>query len=199
MIRIYQRFFLKGGPLLLLLVFVGGCALGPRLDLSDPQTRAKAVDAYLAEFSSSAFEGTLVGKAIRDVMMRLPPDALAIVMDRRRPVLFTENYDVGTARFASSAEIIVTEKDVPAFHEGMTIIKLSTALERGTPEAAMGIVAHELAHRVLDHVRRGHVSCQAEREANHLIKSWGFVTEYEAASTEFGREKTGDNVASCQE
>jgi hypothetical protein len=153
----------------------------------------------LAEFCSGTFKGEKIGFAIREVMMRLPPEALITVMDRRRPVLFSEVYDVGTARFASSSEIIVTPRDKPCFQQGMTILKLSTALEDGSQDAVMGIVAHELAHRVLDNVRRGHISCQAEREANRLIKSWGFTKEYEAASREYGQAKEGKGVASCQE
>ena len=176
-----------------------GCATGMRMDLSVPQGRAKAVDAYLAEFSAGSFMNSKIGPAIRDVMMRLPEDALRKVMDRRRPVLFVDVYSSGTSRFASSSEVIVTEKDVPVFQQGMTLIKVSDALAEGSSEAIKGIVAHEIAHRVLDHLRLNHVSCQAEREANRLIKSWGFIKEFEAASKEFGNAKVGDGVAACQE
>ncbi len=169
------------------------------MDLSAPQERAKAVDAYLAEFSAGSFMNSRIGPAIREVMIRLPEEALIKVMDRRRPVLFVDVYSSGTARFASSSEVIVTEKDVPAFQQGMTLLKISDALGEGSKDAIMGIVAHEIAHRVLDHLRKNHVSCQAEREANRLIKSWGFTKEFEAASQEFGNAKVGDGIAGCQE
>ncbi|MBF0123185.1 MAG: hypothetical protein HQL21_07275 [Candidatus Omnitrophica bacterium] len=81
----------------------------------------------------------------------------------------------------------------------MTLIKLRDALVDGSSDAIMGIVAHEIAHRVLDHLRRNDVSCQAERETNRLIKSWGFAKEFEAASKEFGKAKVGDGVATCQD
>jgi len=185
--------------LVMVLLIAGGCASAPRLDVRRPADRERMVDMDLAEFCSSELLRTQIGEAIHDVMMRLPPEALEKVLDRRRPVLFTEMYDVGTAKIASSSEIIVGPKDVPAFQEGMTILKLSTALNNGPKEAVMGIVAHELAHRVLDHVRRGQTTCKAEREANRLVKTWGFTKEYQAASGQFGSNKTGDHVASCQE
>ena len=185
--------------IMIIVVLGGGCAVGPRLDSKKPDERAKMVDAYLDQFCSPDLRGAVVGSAIRDVMMRLPADAFVKVVDRRRPVLFTEVYDAGTAKFASSSEIIVGKSDVPAFQEGMTILKLSTALNNGPQAAAEGIVAHELAHRVLDHVRRGEVSCKAEREANRLVKAWGFAAEYKSASDEFGTKKAGGHVASCQE
>lgn len=76
---------------------------------------------------------------------------------------------------------------------------ISDELSGGTPAAIEGIVAHELAHRVLEHIQRGHVSCTAEREANQLIKSWGFGEEYKSASAEFGQAKVGQGVAGCKE
>jgi hypothetical protein len=176
-----------------------GCARGPQADLSVPEQRAKAVDSYLAEFSAPSFMRSRIGPAIREVLLRMPKEALLKVMDRRRPVLFVDVNSSGTGRFASSSEVIVTEKDAPAFQEGLTLIKISDHLADGSSEAIRGIVAHEIAHRVLDHIRRNHVSCQAEREANRLIKSWGFTKEFAAASKEFGQAKVGDGVAGCQE
>ena len=66
-----------------------------------------------------------------------------------------------------------------------------------TSDAIEGVVAHELAHRVLDHIRQGHTDCDAERAANALIKTWGFTKEFEEASKMFGH-KEGD-PAPCQE
>ena len=93
----------------------------------------------------------------------------------------------------------MTEKDVPAFEQGMTIVKINYSLAEGSLEAITGVVAHEIANRVLDHVRRNRVSCQAERESNRLIKTWGFSKEFDAASKEFGQATFGDGTASCQE
>lgn len=187
---------------ILLVIFLTGglgCSVPQRLNPLMDEQRAMMVNRYMAEFSSGVFKGSNIGPAIREVLMRLPADDLKTVMNRRRPVVFVEAYDAGTARFVSSSEMILTKNDVPAFQEGMTIVKISTALENGSPEAIQGIVAHELAHRVLDHVRLGKVSCQSEREANHLVKSWGFIKEYEAASKEYGRAREGSGIASCQE
>ena len=195
--------FLKDGLKIIccvLLIMSGEmCARGGRLEQSVAPTRSKVVEAYLAEFSAPSFLNSKIGPAIREVMMRLPEAALTKVLDRRRPVMFVDVYSGGTGRFASSSEVVVSPKDAPAFQEGMTLIKISDALTDGSSEAIKGIIAHEIAHRVLDHIRLNHVSCQSEREANRLIKSWGFTREYEAASKEFGREKAGDGVAGCRE
>ncbi len=185
--------------LIIFLICTIGCGGTQRLNPLIVEQREMMVDRYMAEFSSGVFKESKIGPAIREVLMRLPVDDLRTVMNRRRPVVFVEAYDAGTARFVSSSEMILTKKDAPAFQEGMTIVKISTGLESGSADAIKGIVAHELAHRVLDHVRSGKVSCQSEREANHLVKSWGFVKEYEAASKEYGRAKEGSGVASCQE
>ena len=182
-----------------LLIFFSGCALLRQPDLNVISRRTQVIDAYLDEFCSAALREGVFGQAIHDVLMRIPADALKIVLNRRRPVIFTEVYDSGTARFASSQEVIVTPKDIPAFQGGMTIIKISLGLGAGSQQAMEGIIAHELAHRILDHIRRGHVSCQAEREANRLIKSWGFTKEFTAASTSFGQKVQGGGSASCQE
>ncbi len=162
--------------------------------------RREVIDEYLGEFCSQGIlQSPKMHAAVQDVLERLPLDAFLRVTDRRRPVLFTEYYDSGTARFANSSEIITTENDVPSFEEGLTIIKLSTALDEAvTPLPIEGIIAHELAHRVLEHVRKGNVNCAAEREANALVKRWGFTKEYAEASKAFGRHKSGD-TASCQE
>ncbi len=181
------------------ILFLSGCVSVSNLDRLSIDKRAHQIKQYLSEFSSPVFNHSHIAEAINDVMMRLPEKDLENILNRRRPVVFVEVYDEGTAKYVSSSELIMTAQDKPAFQEGMTLIKISTALEQGSKEAVMGIVAHELAHRVLDHVRRGRVTCQSEREANQLIKSWGFETEYKAASTEFGRMKEGSGVASCQE
>lgn len=163
--------------------------------------RAEVVEEYLGEFCSRTFTDAIpkMGEAIRDVLLRIPDDAFLKTTDRERPVLFTEVYDSGTAQFANTAEIIAEEGDAPAFTKGLTIIKLSTALDSAdTSLPIKGIVAHELAHRYLEHAIKGNLSCESEREANRLIKSWGFEKEYEQASEQFGRKKVGGS-SSCRE
>ena len=173
-----------------------GLFTGPAFAVQD---RNKAIDQYLEEFCSPDLRNIpKFDTAIKDVLRRIPKDAFLIVMDRRRPVIFTEIFDSGTARFAGSSEFIVLPQDKPCCSEGFTILKLSMGLGQAKDPAAIeGIIAHELAHRVLDHIRRGHVSCQAEREANALIKQWGFGKEFKEASKTFGQRK-GD-PAGCQE
>ena len=159
--------------------------------------RHQAIKAYLGEFCSFEPSSTIY-QAIDNVLQRMPYKDFLIVTNRRRPVLFTEFYDSGTARFASSSEFIVSEEDPPCCKEGFTIVKLGMGLGLSkTPGPIEGVVAHEIAHRVLDSIRKGNVNCDAERAANALIRKWGFKKEFKEASQLFGQKK-GDPAA-CQE
>jgi hypothetical protein len=165
-----------------------------------PNDRDELIVEYLGEFCSQTFVRGMpkVYSAIRDVLLRIPFNALLNVTDRKRPVLFTEFYDSGTARFANSAEISTEDGDAPCCAKGFTLIKLSTGLDQaGAQPAIEGIVAHELAHRILEHSRKGAGSCKAEREANALVKEWGFAKEFAEARKMFGSHP-GD-PASCKE
>jgi len=159
--------------------------------------RPELIKEYLGEFCFYQ-EPSLTYRAIKDVLLRIPDKDFLNVTNRQRPILFTEFYDSGTARFASSTEFIVTEEMPPCCKEGFTLIKLGMALGLAkTPGPIEGVVAHELAHRVLDHIRKGNVNCDAERASNALIKKWGFKKEFKEASQLFGQKK-GDPAA-CQE
>ena len=159
--------------------------------------RAELVKEYLGEFSFYQ-DPSLIYQAIQDVLLRMPYKDFLSATNRQRPMLFTEFYDSGTARFASSSEFMVSGDDSPCCKEGFTIIKLGMGLGLAkTPGPIEGVVAHEIAHRVLDSIRKGNVNCDAERASNALIKKWGFKKEFKEASKLFGQKK-GDPAA-CQE
>jgi hypothetical protein len=159
--------------------------------------RPEFIREYLGEFCFYQAP-SLIYQAVKDVLLRMPYKDFLNVTDRQRPMLFTEFYDSGTARFASSSEFIVNADDPPCCKEGFTIIKLGMSLGLAkTPGPIEGVVAHEIAHRVLDSIRKGNVNCDAERAANALIKKWGFRKEFKEASQLFGQKK-GD-PAGCQE
>jgi hypothetical protein len=168
-----------------------------QMSASKRNDRAEVIREYLDEFSFYQ-EPSLIYQAISDVLLRMPYMDFLNVTNRQRPVLFTEFYDSGTARFASSSEFIVTADDPPCCQQGFTIIKLGMGLGLArTPGPIEGVVAHEIAHRVLDSIRKGNVNCGAERAANVLIRKWGFKKEFKEASRLFGQKK-GDPAA-CHE
>ncbi len=159
--------------------------------------RPEIIKEYLGEFCFYQ-DPSLIYQAIKDVLLRMPYKDFLNVTNRQRPILFTEFYDSGTARFASSSEFIVSEDDPPCCKEGFTLIKLGMGLGLAkTPGPIEGVVAHEIAHRVLESIKKGNVNCDAERAANALIRKWGFKKEFKEASKLFGQRK-GDPVA-CQE
>ncbi len=158
------------------------------------QSRAQIIDHHLKEFS--AFQApSQVRTAIVNVLQKMPDKEFAYVTDARRPVIFI---DSGSSPYASSQEFAMSPGEEPCCQEGFTLIRLGGRLEEARNIMAIeGVIAHELAHRILEHLKTGHVSCKSEREANRLIKSWGFTKEFEAASKTFGRRE-GDPIA-CQE
>ncbi|MBF0504372.1 MAG: hypothetical protein HQL14_04635 [Candidatus Omnitrophica bacterium] len=182
----------------MLAVVVWTCSPSPLVRASvNPNDRSDFIKKYLDEFCFFQ-EPSLIYQAISDVLQRMPYKDFLNVTDRQRPIIFTEFYISGTARFASSSEFIVTPNDPPCCKEGFTIIKLGMGLEgAGSKGPIEGVVAHEIAHRVLDHIKKGNVNCDAERRSNALIKEWGFKKEFQEASRLFGQKK-GDPAA-CQE
>ncbi len=90
------------------------------------------------------------------------------------------------------------EDDPLTFQNGFYLTTLSDELnDAPDPEAIEGILFHEMAHRYLEHLRAEEFSCEMEREANRLVKQWGFETEYQKASQTLGSKKKGDSP--CQD
>ena len=165
--------------------------------LADLTDRSKSIKDYLAEFCSIE-ESSIIYKAIVNVMRKMPYKDFLYITNRQRPIIFVDYSDSGTARFASSQEFLVGPNDPPCCKEGFTLIKLGQGLGIAkTSQAIEGVVAHEIAHRVLEHIKKGQIDCNAERASNRLIKQWGFTKEFEEAKKLFGTRK-GD-PAGCQE
>lgn len=163
--------------------------------------RAEVVKEYLSEFSSPAFApDSKTYAAIRDALTKIPLDAFLSVTDRSRPVIFTEYHYTGVGRFASSSNIVSFEDDAPSMTDGLTMIKISLEMEdtAQTSQEIEGVILHELAHRVLEHAKKKIRTCQMEREANNLVKSWGYEREYRKAKERFG-DKTRTDAEKCPE
>ncbi len=170
---------------LLTVVLTDNVVIGWKYD-----NRAEVIEEYVSEFCSQAILASYptIASAIRDVLLRLPFDIFLKVTDRARPMVFTEYHSDGAARYANSSDIYVLPADPPTFNTGIWLVKLNTILERPLDQAAVtGIVAHEIAHRVLEHSREDEYLETFERQANALICEWGFQEEFEKARTVFGQ------------
>lgn len=151
--------------------------------------RKEVVKQYLSEYCSQAFilYIPIIYDAIEQVMLEMPYRMFLKISNRINPVLFSEYSSVGTAQFASSSTVTSFSEDPPAFSRGFTMIKLNTSIaDLNNIKAIKGLVAHEIAHKVLDH-GSGNYERDFERKANRLIKKWGFKEDYEEASRIFGR------------
>ncbi len=95
---------------LVLSVCVASCLFfGPQVRAFED--RGKAIDKYLDEFCS--LQGfPKIFTAIKEVLRRMPYKDFLYVTNRKRPVFFIEVYDSGTARFASSQEVIFSKNEV---------------------------------------------------------------------------------------
>jgi hypothetical protein len=156
--------------------------------------RSKRIEKHLHEFSAFPPDSK-IHTAISNVLAKMPYRDFLNVTDRHRPVIF---YDPAGSPVASSLEFVVTKEDGPCCQQGFTIIKIGAKLQEAKDlHTIEGVIAHELAHRVLDHIKRGKVNCASEREANQLIMRWGFGKEFKSASKEMGHRE-GDPKP-CQE
>lgn len=151
---------------------------------------------YLMEFASGILLSNHKAKtALKNALVKLPKDVFLDVTDRSRPIIFLDHYTKGIARFASSKEFRMRDEDPPTFSDGFYIIQIGSELidkAQGT-EGIEGVILHEIAHRVLEHLRQPASSCEFERDANRLVIKWGYEVEYKKASELFGAKKKGDS------
>ncbi|MCK5581296.1 MAG: hypothetical protein KAJ18_08485 [Candidatus Omnitrophica bacterium] len=206
----FFREFSKIIKVLLILFFVLGLT-SARVSASEDssqdsseisQTRKELVKAYLDEFASGRFQAFYpqIYTALTNAFQKLPEDVFITLTDRDRPIIFVLAITSGIGRYANSTEFIMREFDPPTFQDGFYLVTLSDELDDApTPAAVEGIIFHEMAHRYLEHLKEAEPSCEHEREANRLIKRWGFEKEYQKASEAFGSKKEGDSPCSDKE
>ena len=183
-----------------LTIFILSAFINPQVSFAKPRSRAQLIDAYYREFVSASIrlDYPQIDTALRAVLTKLPEDAFRVVINRRRPILFLTNITSGIARYANATEFTVEEKDPPTFTKGFYIIILGDELNTiADPEAIEGILFHEIAHRYLDHLKSTKHPCEREKEANRLVKSWGFEKEFLKAKKAFGSKEKGDSP--CQD
>ena len=133
-------------------------------------------------------------QAISNALNEIPEDVLEKVSNPKHPVIFTVNITSGIARWANSSEFNLTVNTERALDNGFYLIKLADELENTSDvESIEGIVLHELSHNYLDHLKREQFSCEMEREANRLVKKWGFEEKFLKAKAMFGSKVQGDS------
>ena len=167
----------------------------PVFGVEKEDARAKAVHAYVHEFVGDNVKESYpkIGQAIENVFMKLPDNVFRSLTDRSRPVIFVVNITAGIAKYANAVEFDIRPEDPPTFQKGFYLIKLGDDLEDlGDVVAIEGVVAHELAHRYLEHLKVP-FSCDIERQANQQAKDWGFGKEYLSAKETFGSKTPTDS------
>ncbi|MBF0490148.1 MAG: hypothetical protein HQL15_05945 [Candidatus Omnitrophica bacterium] len=160
-------------------------------------TREEKVKSYMEEFVSQGFKESQakIYTAIQQCLRLIPEEAYKKITDRTFPVIFTEMPHFGGGRWANSSGVYVMPNDPPTFTKGIWIVKLNTQLnETQDVEEIEGIIFHELAHRVLDHVA-GAFDIDKEKQANRLVKKWGFERQFLKAKSSFGTH--GKRMASA--
>ncbi|HBR14395.1 MAG TPA: hypothetical protein DD723_02485 [Candidatus Omnitrophica bacterium] len=158
--------------------------------------RDEVVREYMREFVSGGIRHVFpkTAAALERVLRALPEDVFLLVTDRAHPVIFVDHYTTGIARYAGSDEFVFEPDDPPAFGQGFYLIKVGDAMnDVSDPQAIEGVLLHEIAHRVLNHLQAGVLSCEQEREANRLVKRWGFEKKFAAAKKHFGSKSKEDS------
>lgn len=161
--------------------------------------RLALVENYLHEFASEDFTSLYpkIYQALKVALTHLPQEVFVQVTDRKRPILIVPAISSGIARFARSTEFTIQEDDPPTFTEGVYLIILGDELNAAEDiQSIEGIILHEIAHRYLEHLKED-FSCEMEREANQLVKSWGFEEVFAKARETFGSKSPADSP--CQE
>lgn len=184
---------------LLILIAFSGCAFhhNPKA-LITRETRAQS---YLDTHVSIDLKNSPnIHQALQNVFLKLPDDVFNEVTDHKRPVIFLGSYTTTIARYARSHQFLVTPTDhKDTLNDGVYIIILADELNSSSVEAIEGIIYHELAHRYLEHLLKSSLNCDVEREANRLVKQWGFEKEFSAASNELGAKLPGDSPCRDEE
>ncbi|MCU0665687.1 MAG: hypothetical protein MUF05_01150 [Candidatus Omnitrophica bacterium] len=142
--------------------------------------RAQVVEEYLSEFAPAEVlkDYKNIKDAIRNVLLRLPEDVFIQVTERSFPVIFAEYYYKGQSRLANSTSFWNLPDDPPALTKGFYLIKLNVELNQVKDSSYIeAIIAHEIAHFVLGHAS-GEYNIEMEKQANALIKEWGFEKEF---------------------
>ena len=162
---------------------------------NDP-TRQELIQQYLKEFVSSDIrvDSPKIYHALQNVFAKLPDDVADKITMREFPVVFVSSISSGIAHYAHARTFLRGDDEPQSFQNGFYLIILNDELNNASSiEAVEGIILHEIAHPYLEHFLNPAPGCELEREANRLVKSWGFEGEYLKAKELFGHKTEGDS------
>lgn len=154
------------------------------------------IQAYVAEFVSPLIKQNYpnIYEGLENALGKVPYDVLKEVTRRERPIVLVPSIQSGIARFANATEFEQEKGKEPAFSEGFYLIILADELNNvEDSEAVEGVVAHEIAHRYLEHLKSPKKGCELEKEANALLKEWRMEREFNTAKKVFGHKQEGDS------
>jgi Zn-dependent protease with chaperone function len=180
--------------ILVLIVFIALSA-HPSESGSSISSSRQTTEEYFQEFVSPEIQYyPNIDQALKNVFSKLSPEVLQEIKHRDYPILFVPTISSGIARYAHAVEFTQEKGKNRAFRKGFYLIMLGDQLNQiADVEAIEGVILHEIAHRYLNHAQSQNPGCELEREANRLVKKWGFEAEYKKASAAFGHKESGDS------
>jgi hypothetical protein len=107
-------------------------------------------------------------EVIAEVLTRIPQSALEGLVEKNAYLIFPATH----ACYAGQLRMAPTGS--------LSFVVLASFLEKSPKNAAIGFVAHELAHVFLDHTSGGETN---ELAADDLARSWGFTEEVGVVNT----------------
>jgi hypothetical protein len=192
------RFFIA----MTLLVMLGAPLSAEEGDAEQALVTDEQIQEYVAEFVSPMIKQNYprIYEGLENALSKIPYKVVREITRRARPIIFVPSIQSGIARFANATEFAQEGGKVPAFSEGFYLIILADELNNVEDLGAVeGIIAHEIAHRYLEHLKSPDKGCDLEKEANALVKEWGMEREFNTAKETFGHKHEGDSPCADDE
>ncbi len=143
--------------------------------------RKYEIEDFLANQCWRVTGASLISKAMREVLTRLPENVLdTLIYDRNLCVIFPERY--ANTIYRNDVPIAYNRsdnKELPKFTmREMWYVVLADYLYDIDYKAIVGTIVHEFAHVYLEHFGfNSEVSAEYEAATDKLASEWGFLDE----------------------